>query len=90
MFVSDAHLFVPREIRWKPIMAIRFTSARRRKRLTRRLMRDVRVSLPMVALAVTFVLSIFFAELATTVMAPTGPEHGPMATALHSTVALLD
>lgn len=89
MFVSDAHLFVPREIRWKPIMAIRWASSRRRKRLMRRVMRDVRVALPVVALVATFVVTIFVAELAT-VMVPTGSGHGPVATALHSTVALLD
>jgi len=89
MFVSDAHLFVPREIRWKPIMAIRFASARRRKRLMRRLMRDVRMSLPLVALLFTFAMTVFIAQLAT-VMIPATSGHGPMMTALHSTVALLD
>ena len=89
MFVSDAHLFVPREIRWTPIMAVRFATARRRKRFMRRLMRDVRMGLPVVALVATFLLTVFAAELAT-VMVPTGSEHGPVVTALHSTVALLD
>ena len=89
MFVSDAHLFVPREIRWKPILAIRFASSRRRKRFVRRLMRDVRMSLPFVALIFTFAMTVFAAQLAT-VMVPTNAAHGPMMTALHSTVALLD
>lgn len=89
MFVSDAHLFVPREIRWTPIMAIRFATARRRKSLMRRLMRDVRMSLPLVALIFTFAMTIFTAQLAT-VMVPATSSHGPMMTALHSTVALLD
>jgi len=89
MFVSDAHLFVPREIRWKPIMAIRFASARRRKSLKRRLMRDVRTSLPFAALLLTFALTIFTAQLAT-VIVPVTSDHGPVLTALHSTVALLD
>ena len=89
MFVSDAHLFVPREILWKPILAIRFASARRRKRFMRRVMRDVRTSLPFAALIVTFAMTVFAAELAT-VIVPTTSAHGPMMTALHSTVALLD
>ena len=89
MFVSDAHLFVPREIRWKPIMAIRFASARRRKRFMRRVMRDVRMGLPLAALILTFAMTIFAAQLAT-VIVPTSSSHGPMMTALHSTVALLD
>jgi len=89
MFVSDAHLFVPREIRWKPIMAIRFAAARRRKGLKRRLMRDVRMSLPFLALLLTFALTVLSTQLAT-VIAPAASGHGPVLTALHSTVALLD
>jgi hypothetical protein len=89
MFVSDAHLFVPREIRWKPILAIRFASARRRKRFMRRVMRDVRASLPFAALLFTFAMTVLVAQLAT-VIVPTNAAHGPMMAALHSTVALLD
>ncbi len=52
-------------------------------------MRDVRMSLPFAALIFTFAMTVFAAELAT-VIVPTDSAHGPMMTALHSTVALLD
>ncbi|MDH4017392.1 MAG: hypothetical protein OEV20_08635 [Actinomycetota bacterium] len=86
MFVSDAHLFVPREIRWSRVLAVRFTSMRRRKPLMRRLMRDVRVLLPIAGLVFTFVATVLTAEIATLAV-PTGSDQGPAAHAVQATIA---
>lgn len=89
MFVSDAHLFVPRAIRWDPILAVRWSADRRRKRLMRRLMRDVRVTLPVLALVVTFAMTVVTAEFATLVV-PTSATQSAMADAVQSNFAMLD
>jgi len=86
MFVSDAHLFVPREIRWSRVMAVRFSATRRRKSLARRLKRDLRVLLPVLTLAFTFATTVVTAELAT-ILVPTGATQSPGAEAMQQTVA---
>ncbi len=86
MFVSDAHLFVPREIRWTPIMALRFSAARRRKSLARRLKRDIRVVLPVFALVFTFAMTVMTAEFAKIVV-PTGATQSPGAESVQAAVA---
>jgi len=88
MFVSDAHLFVPREVRWKRILAIRWTGSRRRKSLMRRIRRDARMLLPIAALVFTFAMSVATAEIATIVV-PTGAEQSPAVQAVQGTVARL-
>lgn len=86
MFVSDAHLFVPREIRWSRVLAVRFSALRRRKSLARRLKRDLRAALPVAALVFTFASTMVTAELATLLM-PTGAPQSPSAEAVQQSVA---
>lgn len=88
MFVSDAHLFVPREIRWKRVLAIRWTATRRRKSILRRIRRDARMLLPVAALVFTFAMSVVTAEFAT-IIVPTGAEQSPAVQAVQGTVARL-
>ncbi len=88
MFVSDAHLFVPREIRWTPIMALRYTASRKRKSLMRRLKRDIRMVLPALALACTFAVTLATTELAIIVV-PTGAEQSPGVVQVQETMARL-
>jgi hypothetical protein len=78
MFVSDAQLFVPSEIRWSPILAVRFSSSRRRKSLSRRLWRDARTLLPIAALVLTFALTVAMSQFAT-LLVPTGAPPSPIA-----------
>lgn len=89
MFVSDAHLFVPKQIRWSPILAIRASSARRRKSLMRRLKRDLRIVLPVAALAVTFALTVAVVEIAA-MAGPTSAQQSPMTALQRTTLAMLD
>lgn len=86
MFVSDAHLYVPREIRWSRVLAVRFTAMRRRKPLRRRFMRDLRKLLPIIGLALTFAATVATAEL-TTLAVPTGGDQGPAAQVVQTTIA---
>jgi hypothetical protein len=88
MFVSDAHLYVPREIRWSRVLAVRFTAMRRRKPLARRLMRDVRAMLPVAGLVMTFAVTVATAEF-TSIAVPTGAEQSPAVQSVQDSVARL-
>jgi hypothetical protein len=82
MFVSDAHLYVQREVNWKSLLALRFTNHRRRKSLMRRVRRDLRTALPFVALVFTFVVTLATAEFANSAK-PRVSQAGQMQIAMH-------
>ena len=89
MFVSDAHLFVPREIRWNRVLAIRFSALRRRKSLRRRIMRDLRKVLPVLGLALTFAATLATTELVLLLVPSRFDHQGAMTQLVQTTLAML-
>ena len=89
MFASDAQVFVPRAMPWNSSTSIRFTPGRRRKRLGRRLMRDVRMVLPLMALVFTFAATVLAAEIVTLSTSP-GAAQSPTMAAIHSSLVMGD